>query len=142
MFCKEQNQQMDTFQLAIKLEEIGIKSDFFEDWEEERLNTTLGRQYTHNTESTISATTTGMQVVPRETQPQPPITNLYQTERIFMEGAETKCKTNEALQQAKPAKYIERKTIHFLDFCGLKLNEHHLLPEIWKTLQENKELVR
>ena len=64
MFCKEQNQQMDTFELAIKLEEIGIKSDFFEDWEEERLNTTLGRQYTHNTESTISATTTRMQVVP------------------------------------------------------------------------------
>ena len=52
-----------------------------------------------------------------------------------MQGAETQCKANEALQQAKPANYTKRQTIHLLAFCGLKPNECHLFPEICKTLQ-------
>ena len=115
-----------------------ISRAIFEDWEEERLNITLGRRSTQNTEATIAATTTVMQLVQRSIQPQPPITNLDQLERIFMRGAETQFKANEALRQAKHAKYTKRKNIHLLAFCGLKINELHLLPEIWKHYNKQR----
>ena len=80
-----------------------------------------------------------MKLVPREIQPRPMSTDLDQSERIIMQGAETQLKANEALQQAKPAKYTERQTINLLYFCGININERHLLPEIWKTLREIKD---
>ena len=55
-----------------------------------------------------------------------------------MWGLKTQRKANEALQQAKLANYTKRQTIHLLYFCGLKLNDRHILPGIWKTLQETK----
>ena len=81
-----------------------------------------------------------MQIGPQEIQPQPPSPNLYQLEHIFMQGAETQRKANEYLQQAKPTKYAKIQTIHVLSFCGFKLNEPHLLTEVWNMLK--KGLVR
>ena len=63
-FANNRTNKNDTSQIAVSLEEIDIKSDFFEDLEEERLNTPIGRRSTYNTEAKIAATTTGMQIFP------------------------------------------------------------------------------